>query len=149
MTGAIQSSNGSDTANALAAIPTTKRVGAAHLRVNSGETIRRRHDAEPASPHHAPAEFLPSPWIERSSSRGAIRPDSNVSISRPVNDNKTSPELLAAARLGGKQNIGEQFWHDQQSHRADENPGGENWISSAGHFGNRENPFGKYSGRMK
>ncbi len=35
MTGAIQSSNGNDTANALAAIPTPKRVGAAHLRVNS------------------------------------------------------------------------------------------------------------------
>src|SRR6476646_4509097 len=35
MTGVIQSSNGNDTANALAAIPTPKRVGAAHLRVNS------------------------------------------------------------------------------------------------------------------
>src|SRR5258708_33036847 len=33
------------------------------------ETIRRRHDAEPASPHHVPAEFPPSRRIERSSSR--------------------------------------------------------------------------------
>src|SRR5216684_4229615 len=38
--------------------------------------------------------------------------------------------MLSVRRLDGKQNIGEQFWHDQQSHCADENPGGENWIFS-------------------
>ena len=59
---------------------------------------------------------------------GAIRPDTNVSTRMPASTASRRRSVLRVSAWVSSRSVGEEFGHDQQCHRADEDPGREDRV---------------------
>ena len=78
---------------------------------------------------------------------GAVRPERIVSAMMPARTRKPPPNFLRVVAMGQQHDKGEQLWAAISIPIVPTNTHAARIGSCAGHCGNSENPFGKYSGR--